>query len=139
MAKKTPKARSRVMSSSSPIPTINFEVVVQPESGGVSVFADDVYPTVSSLDRFRPPQDKSVLVGAGDIGHKSYSFFQDLNPEDGITYFATGIANRESDTVARMDFSAEGRVTLQAVSLTGQPVQAAFTTLEGFPRWPKRG
>jgi len=41
---------------------VNFEVVVTPENGSKSVFADDAFPSISNVDRFRPPVDKNIEV-----------------------------------------------------------------------------
>jgi 3',5'-cyclic AMP phosphodiesterase CpdA len=88
-----------------------------------------IHPRLSQL-----AADKQVLVGAGDIGHKSYSFFADHNPDDGITYFATGLTDGDQDTLARLDFDAEGTATVSAVSLTDQPVRPDEATLDGYAR-----
>ncbi len=98
----------------------------EPEGG----FWNTVYPVLRKISK-----NKRVYVGSGDIGHKSYSFFLDRNPEDGITYFATGVADRDSDTMARIDSSGTGEISVVAVSLTDRPVQTSATTLEGFPSW----
>lgn len=42
---------------------ISFEVAVQPESGGKSVYPTDSTPTVANLDRYRVPIDKMVETG----------------------------------------------------------------------------
>ncbi len=42
--------------------SVNFEVVVTPESGQKSVFAENAFPTVVNLDDYRPPKDKVVEV-----------------------------------------------------------------------------
>jgi hypothetical protein len=96
-------------------------------------FWSRVYPSLRALAR-----SKRVFVGAGDIGHKSYSFFYDVNPEDGITYFATGLADRSSDTIVRMDFTRDGDATVRAISLTNEPVLESAATLEGFAEWRGR-
>lgn len=41
---------------------VSFEIVVTPEAGGKSVFAEDAFPSISNLDRFRPPMDKNIEV-----------------------------------------------------------------------------
>lgn len=41
---------------------VSFEVVVAPEEGRASIFADDAYPTTENLDKFRAPREKSVEV-----------------------------------------------------------------------------
>ena len=88
---------------------------------------DQLYPALRALAR-----KKGVFVGAGDIGHKSYSFFLDRNPEDGITYFATGLADRRTDSVAQLDFPGDGSVEISAISLTAEPVVYESATLAGF-------
>lgn len=42
--------------------SINFEVVVKPEEGQKSVFAEDAFLTVRNLDDYRPSPDKNVEV-----------------------------------------------------------------------------
>ena len=42
--------------------TVSFEVMVSPESGQRSVFDQDVFPTVSTIDMFRSPKGKTVEV-----------------------------------------------------------------------------
>jgi hypothetical protein len=96
-------------------------------------FWSRVYPSLQALAR-----SKRVFVGAGDIGHKSYSFVYDVNPEDGITYFATGLADRPSDTIVRMDFTKNGDAEIRAISLTNEPVLESAATLEGFAQWTGR-
>jgi hypothetical protein len=93
-------------------------------------FWSTIYPVVRAI-----AGSKRVYIGSGDIGHKSYSFFLDRNPEDGITYFATGLADQDSDTIVRIDSSGTGEISVVAVSLTDRPVQISATTLEGFPNW----
>lgn len=88
---------------------------------------DDLYPALRVL-----AQKKGVFVGAGDIGHKSYSFFLDRNPDHGITYFATGLDDRLTDSVAQMDFAGDGSVEISAISLTAEPVAYESATLAGF-------
>ncbi len=41
---------------------VNFEVVVTPENGGKSIFAEDAFPSIANIDRFRPPVDKNIEV-----------------------------------------------------------------------------
>lgn len=89
-----------------------------------------LYPQLRRL-----ASSKSVYVGAGDIGHLSYSFLVDRDPEDGITYFATGLADRPWDSVALMHFLANGDVELGALSLSDRAIDSAATGLEGFARW----
>jgi hypothetical protein len=93
-------------------------------------FWSRIHPSLRAL-----AGSKRVFVGAGDIGHKSYSFFHDVNPKDGITYFATGLADRASDTIVRMDFTRDGDVAIRAVSLTQEPVLESAATLGGFAKW----
>lgn len=93
-----------------------------------------LYPELQHLARSR-----SVYVGAGDIGHLSYSFVVDRDPEDGITYFATGLADRSWDSVAVMHFLPDGKVEIQPLPLSEHPIDAAATTLEGFARWRADG
>ena len=41
---------------------MSFEVVVKPEAGGQTNFAEDAIATASNLDGFRRPAEKSVLT-----------------------------------------------------------------------------
>ena len=93
-------------------------------------FWGDVYPELRKL-----AESKRVLVGAGDIGHKSYSFFYDENPDDGIGYFCTGLADLASDSVVLLTADGEGGLELEPISLTAAKIDAAATTLEGFTAW----
>lgn len=93
-------------------------------------FWSTIHPLLKDLAR-----TKRVIVGAGDIGHTSYSFFVDRNPEDRITYFATGLADRESDTIVRLDFRKGVPVEIRALSLTDQEVLESAATLAGFIEW----
>lgn len=90
-------------------------------------FWDRIYPRLRRLAATR-----HVVIGAGDVGHKSYSFVLDENPDDGITYFATGLADRDTDSIVRMDFAADGSVVVAAISLTDQPIRPRATALEDF-------
>ena len=42
--------------------SVNFEVVVKPEEGQKSIFAEDSFITVTNLDDYRPSKDKNVEV-----------------------------------------------------------------------------
>src|SRR5512136_1743211 len=56
---KTRKTVSKRITVSSP-PPIPFEVSVQPESQGKSVFASDLLPTIGNLEGYRTPLDKMI-------------------------------------------------------------------------------
>lgn len=90
-------------------------------------FFETMHPALARLAK-----DRRVLVGAGDVGHKSYSFVLDDHPDDGITYFATGLADRPTDSIARLDFAADGTVEVSAVPLTSAPLQPDASELAAF-------
>jgi len=97
-------------------------------------FWASIYPALREAARTR-----QVFVGAGDIGHKSYGFILDVNPEDQITYFATGLADRPSDSIVQLQIPTEGPIAIRAVSLTDRPIQEEAATLDGFIRWGADG
>jgi subtilase family serine protease len=55
-----PKKASPKRVTASSLPDIPFEVAVQPESDGKSVFAANSLPSVANLDRYRTPLDKMI-------------------------------------------------------------------------------
>jgi hypothetical protein len=52
--------RKSASAKKGPKRSVNFEVVVKPEGTSRSFFKDDAFPTVASLEEFRPPQGRSI-------------------------------------------------------------------------------
>ncbi len=78
---------------------VNFEVVVTPENGGKSIFAEDAFPSISNIDRFRPPVDKNIEVARKlqrqeikihNIG--DFSISGSCSPEKFESFFSTEIS-----------------------------------------------
>ncbi len=54
------KKRARQAKKDDKSRTVNLEVVVQPEEGCKSMFAEDAFPALTNLDQYRAPREKSI-------------------------------------------------------------------------------